>query len=86
MGKKSKPNWLLSSKQLIRFDCAHICIFIPTLYKQTFQFVLPMKYTGYLKQWIRQFFYDPLCYYLVCYVLNTEGKNTFAYMLCLRMI
>ena len=67
MGKNSKPNWLLSSKQLIRFDCAHICILIPTSYKQTFQLVLPMKYTGYLKTMDKiKLFITPMLLFSLC--------------------
>ena len=43
------PSWLLTKKQQTKFDLFHICIIIPTSYKMSFQFALPMKYTSYLK-------------------------------------
>ena len=49
MKGNTKPGWLLSKKQQTKFDLFHICIIIPTSYKMSFQFALPMKYTSYLK-------------------------------------
>ena len=47
--KGNKPRWLLNKKQQTKFDLFYICIIIPTSYKMSFQFALPMKYTSYLK-------------------------------------
>ena len=41
--KGNKPIWLLNNKQQTKFDLFHICIIIPTSYKMSFQFTLPMK-------------------------------------------
>ena len=47
--KGNKPRWLLNNKQQTKFDLFHISIMIPTSYKMSFQFEMPMKYTSYLK-------------------------------------
>jgi len=47
--KGNKPRWLLNNKQQTKFDLFHISIMIPTSYKMSFQFAMPMKYTSYLK-------------------------------------